>query len=125
MIKQDNVQKRLLLFLIGCIGTRSLVTLVAKNRRDLLPKLSILAAIVAAGFLVIYVFKLRETGREVFGEKIWWNDYRPLHALLYGLFSYTAISANYSSESWKFLAADTLLGLLLFIKHQVGSKATM
>ena len=28
---------------------------------------------------------LRKTGLEVFGDKIWWNNLRPIHGILYGL----------------------------------------
>ena len=55
------------------------------------------------------------TGSETFGEKIWWNDLRPVHAMLYFLFAYNAIIGN--QQSWIYLLADVLLGLISFLIH--------
>ncbi len=111
-----TIHKRFLLFLIGCIGIRSLLTYTAKNiNRDYMPYLGYLAIIPAIGFAYIYATDSRQTGGEVFGDKIWWNDLRPIHALLYGLFAYGAIHKQ--SDSWKFLLADVILGLISFLYH--------
>ena len=112
----NTIQKRFLLFLFGCIGTRLAFTLLAKNiSLAFLPYLGYLALIPAIGFLVIYVFGLRKTGVEVFGNAIWWNDLRPLHAIFYGTFSYLAIQKN--SKAWIVLLIDTLVGLGVFLRH--------
>ena len=80
----NDIQKRFLLFIIGCIGTRSLFVYVAKNAGPkYLPLLGYLALLPAIGFIYIYLTGSRKTGAEVFGEKIWWNDLRPLHSLIY------------------------------------------
>jgi hypothetical protein len=55
----------------------------------------------------------RKTGQEVFGEKIWWNDLRPLHSLLYFLFAYNAITGN--KNSWVYLLIDVIIGLVSFL----------
>mgnify|MGYP001558604715 FL=1 len=73
-----------------------------------------LAIIPAIGFLLIYFGNLRKTGAEVFGEKIWWNNLRPLHGLLWGLFAYYAMQNN--NDAWKILLLDTLIGLFSFSK---------
>lgn len=117
-----NIHKRILLFLIGCIGTRSLLVYIAKTT-DLtyLPYLGYLALLPAAGFMYIFLTGIRKTGFEVFGEKIWWNNLRPVHALLYTLFAYNAIHKN--KNSWMFLLADVVFGLLSFLWHHysIGS----
>ena len=112
----NNIQKRFLLFLVGCMGTRFLFAYVAKVV-DLkyLPYLGIVALLIAVGFTYIYLTKSRETGLEVFGEKIWWNDLRPVHAGFYGLFAYNAIQKN--PKSWMFLLVDVLVGLVSFLTH--------
>lgn len=108
------IQKRFVLFLFGCIGTRTLITLLAKNINiDYLPILGYIALIVAFGFSYIYVTGSRTHGIEVGGEKIWWNSLRPIHAFLFFLFSYAAITKN--THAWKILAIDTILGLLAFL----------
>ena len=110
----NDIQKRFLLFLIGCIGTRTLFVLIAKNASSkYLPLLGYLALLPAIGFIYIYFTGSRKTGAEVFGEKIWWNDLRPLHSFIYFLFAYNAIIGN--SKAWIYLLIDVIIGLISFL----------
>jgi hypothetical protein len=110
----NDIQKRFLLFLIGCIGTRTLFVLIAKNAGPkYLPLLGYLALLPAIGFIYIYLTGSRKTGGEVFGEKIWWNDLRPIHSLLYFLFAYNAIIGN--TKAWMYLLVDVIFGLISFL----------
>jgi len=112
----NNLQNRFLLFLIGCIGTRFIFVLLAKNIGiNYLPYLGYLALLPAIGFMYIYLTGSRQTGAEVFGEKIWWNDLRPLHSLLYFLFAYNAIIGN--KQAWIYLLVDVLIGLISFLVY--------
>lgn len=112
----NTLQKRFLLFLVGCIGTRAAFVYIAKTiRPEYLPYMGYLALLPAFGFLFIYLTKSRETGAEVFGDKIWWNDLRPIHSLLYGLFAYNAIMMN--SSAWKYLLVDVSVGFISFLMH--------
>jgi hypothetical protein len=113
----NNIQKRFLLFLIGCIVTRLSFVYIAKNSNiAMLKNLGFLALLPAIGFTYIYLTDTRKTGQEVFGDKIWWNDLRPIHALLYFLFSYNAINGN--KNAWIYLLVDVLIGLnSFFIFH--------
>jgi len=104
------------MFLIGCIGVRSLFVVLAKNiHTPYLKYLGYLALLPAVGFMYIYVTGSRQTGAEVFGEKIWWNDLRPVHSILYFLFAYYAILGN--EHAWIFLLLDVIIGLLSFLLH--------
>ena len=110
----NDIQKRFLLFIIGCIGTRTLFVYVAKNAgQKYLPLLGYLALLPAFGFIYIYLTGSRKTGAEVFGEKIWWNDLRPLHSLFYFLFAYNAIIGN--AKAWLDLLVDVVFGLISFL----------
>ena len=110
----NDIQKRFLLFLIGCIGTRTLFVYVAKYAGEkYLPLLGYLALLPAIGFIYIYLTGSRKTGAEVLGEKIWWNDLRPLHSLLYFLFAYNAIIGN--NKAWIYLLVDVIVGLVSFL----------
>lgn len=110
----NQIQKRFLLFLIGCIGMRILFVFIAKSTSvTYLPYLGYLALLPALGFAYIYLTGSRKTGQEVFGEKIWWNDLRPLHSLLYFLFAYNAIQAN--KNSWVYLLIDVIIGIFSFL----------
>ncbi len=108
--------KRFLLFLIGCIGTRSLLVYIAKNLNITgLKYMGYLALLPAIGFFYIYLTGSRPTGPEVFGDKIWWNDLRPIHGLLYLLFAYNAI--NGVPGAYLYLLADVIFGLASFFVH--------
>ncbi len=113
----NDSQKRLYLFLFGCIGTRLLLTYAAANvSKNILVYMGYLALLPAFGFSIIYAFGLRKTGPEVFGEKIWWNNIRPIHALLYFTFAYLAI--NKCSNAWKVLLLDVMIGLASFLNNR-------
>ena len=68
----NNLKQRIVLFLVGCIGIRSLFVIIAKYINA-----SYLALLPAIGFMYIYLTGSRKTGPETFGEKIWWNNLRP------------------------------------------------
>jgi membrane protein insertase Oxa1/YidC/SpoIIIJ len=111
----NNIQKRFFLFIFGCVTTRLLFVYIAKNiKSKYLPILGYLALIPALGFIYIYLNNLRQTGQEVFGDKIWWNDIRPIHSFLYFLFFFMAINRN--KNSWIVLLIDVLFGLTMFLK---------
>lgn len=110
----NTIQKRFLLFLIGCIGTRSLLVYIAKTTsKTLLMYMGYLALLPAIGFFYLFFSGTRQTGAEVFGEKIWWNNLRPIHGLLYALFAYNAITGN--TGAWIYLLVDVLVGLTSFL----------
>ena len=109
----NHLQQRFLLFLIGCIGIRALFVIIAKYiDTKYLKYLGYLALLPAIGFIYIYVTGSRKTGGEVFGEKIWWNNLRPIHSILYFLFAYNAIVGN--KQSWIYLLVDVSIGDVCF-----------
>jgi hypothetical protein len=67
------------------------------------------------GFSYIWITNSRKTGAEVMGDKIWWNDLRPIHSLLYGLFAYSAINKN--ENAWIYLLIDVIIGFVSFLRH--------
>ena len=110
----NTIQKRFLLFLIGCIGTRTLFVLLAKNaNKTYLQYMGYLALLPAIGFFYLFLTGSRKTGAEVFGDKIWWNNLRPVHGLMYFLFAYNAITGN--SFAWVYLLVDVIIGLVSFL----------
>lgn len=110
----NTIQERFLLFLFGCIGTRSLLVYLAKNSSILYLKyMGYLALLPAIGFMYLFLSGSRTTGAETFGAKIWWNNLRPIHGIIYFLFSYNAIIGNQSA--WKYLLVDVIFGLISFL----------
>jgi len=113
-INMNTIQKRFLLFLFGCIGTRSLLVYLAKNvNKTYLKYMGYLSLLPAIGFFYLFLSGARKTGAEVFGDKIWWNDLRPVHGLMYLLFSYNAINGNLNA--WIYLLVDVIIGLISFL----------
>ena len=101
-----------LLFLFGCIPTRILLALTPFYLNKYL--IIIFLLVVAISYLLIFKFHLRETGPEVFGHKIWWNNLRPIHALIYLIASYF-IYNNKQNIGSKFLFLDVYIGLVAHI----------
>ena len=110
----NTIQKRFLLFLFGCIGTRSLFVYLAKNASTVfLQYMGYLSILPAIGFFYLFFTGSRKTGPEVFGDKIWWNNLRPIHGLMYSLFAYHAINGN--PFAWIYLLIDVIIGLASFL----------
>jgi hypothetical protein len=112
----NDLQKRFYLFLFGCIGVRALFTVAAAYASvPVLYILGIVAIFPVLGWLNIMLFGERDTGPEVFGGRIWWQNLRPLHTLLWAGFAYRAISGFRSA--YQLLAIDTFVGLCAFLFH--------
>ena len=110
----NTTQKRFLLFLIGCIGIRTLLVYLAKNvDKTNLKYMGYLSLLPAIGFFYLFFTGSRKTGAEVFGDKIWWTNLRPVHGFLYLLFSYNAINGNLNA--WMYLLVDVVIGLISFL----------
>jgi hypothetical protein len=110
----NNIQKRFLLFLFGCIPTRLALVYLAKNISiNYLPILGYITLIIGISFAYLFLSGTRQTGVEVFGDKIWWNNLRPIHSTLYLIFSYYAI--NKMREGWIYLLVDVIFGLFSFL----------
>jgi hypothetical protein len=119
-----TIEKRFLLFLVGCIGSRLLLVYLAKNIDiKFLKYMGYLLLLPAFGFFYIYFTGIRKRGGEVFGDKIWWNDLRPIHGILYLLFSYNAINGN--KNAWIFLLVDVIFGLTSFLTYHFVIKGVM
>ncbi len=112
---------RLFLFLFGCIGTRLLFTITSALVKGwYLTLLGLLAFIPVIGWFYIIFIGKRDTGMEVFGDKIWWKQLRPIHMLLWCFFSYLAIHQNH--YAWIVLLIDTLFGLSAFLYYHWKQK---
>lgn len=118
----NTIQKRFLAFLLLCIPVRIGFVFIAK-KVDIkyLPYLGYLAILPAIGFAYIYIFGKRKTGGETFGQKIWWNNLRPLHSILYFIFAYLALKK--SNNAYIPLLLDVIIGLISFViyHYSVGS----
>jgi hypothetical protein len=118
------------LFLIGCIGVRSLIAYTAyylstkptEKNKKLLNVLATIAILIGIGFLTIFITGSRKTGIETGGKTIWWNNWRPIFGILWLLFGITALKGV--SWCWIFLLLDVILGLTIFIyEHSYKQKS--
>jgi hypothetical protein len=108
------LQKRALLFLLGCVPARLALVLAALR----LPTGLVAAglAIPAAGMALIYATGARKTGAETLGAPIWWNQLRPVHAGAYALAAGLLLRRRRAAAAWV-LGADVAFGLVAFVVH--------
>jgi hypothetical protein len=109
-----------LLFLTACIPLRLLLAYLAKIQlANSFPirAMGFSYLLIGIAMMSIYFFGLRPTGVEA-GGAIWWNRIRPLHAILYFIFAYLALTG--SPSAWMVLLADVALGLTVFTIHYIG-----
>lgn len=74
--------------------------------------LSIILLIMGLGFIYQYMAKVRKVG--AFGQKIWWHNYRPIHAILYILGGVLL----YMKNKYAFIPIllDTIIGIIVYLK---------
>jgi len=118
--------KRTSLFLLGCMGVRLSIAFAAwKWQTTSSPNLQYLiyaALLLTAGWMIIWGFRLRSTGMEAADAdqkegEIWWDDSRPIHAVLYLMFAIAA--CNNVPYAWSFLLLDAIFGLVQWIRHRM------
>lgn len=106
-----------IIFLLGCIGTRLLLSVYSKYSKYS-KLLNLTTFIIGLSFIFLYIFDLRKTGFEATNNIIWWNEIRPIHGSLYLLFSIYYYKNN--NQSWLFLLIDTLIGLFYYIHKKIS-----
>ena len=112
----NDLQKRWVMFLLGCIPTRFLLAyILSKLSQTHLKIAGTVLLLPAFGFLYIYITGLRKTGAETLGAPIWWNHLRPVHALLYLVSAIMALQGN--KRAYMPIVIDTLFGLVAFTSH--------
>ena len=113
----NKLQKRFTLFLLGCIPVRFLFVYIAKNIPiNYLPLTAPITLIMGLGFFYTF-FSEKKTG-STFNQIAWWNNLRPIHGLLYILYSYYAYKKN--SDAYKILLFDVIFGLLSFFIYHIS-----
>jgi hypothetical protein len=118
----NKQQKRMFLFLAGCIPARMGVVYLARTATtQTLPLMGFLALFPAVGFLYFFLTGTRTTGPEVLGDRIWWNALRPLHAAFWAAFAVLALFGY--NKAWILLLIDVLVGISAFTLHHVGFQA--
>ena len=117
----SDIQKRFLVFFLGCIPVRSALVYMSRNiDKEHLRWMGYLALLPAIGFMY-YFFRWSDTKGLALFKEIWWNNMRPIHGLLYFAFAYYAIYGK-RDMAWKTLTVDVILGIVVFLMHYLKSK---
>lgn len=113
--------RRATLFIVGCIGLRTLFAVIAKRAPpERLEQLGYVALIPAMALLVLWLTDGRaETAAA--GGTTWWMHWRVVHAAFY--FSFARMAIAQEKQAWMPLAADAVLALGLWGTHRVGGVA--
>ena len=113
-IKLDK-NKRIMLFIFGCLFARSIPIIILKK----IPKLSIIIVLFYLGiglsFLKTFMFSKSKFG--FFGGKVWWNNLRLFHSLIYLLFVVLFITTK--KLYINLLIFDLVISLLSVINNYV------
>ena len=72
------------------------------------------AVIISLSFMYQFLFNAKKKG--AFGGEPWWNNMRPVHALLYMLFA-VLIFIGKGNTAWGVLLLDISIGIAAFVKH--------
>jgi hypothetical protein len=62
------------------MGTRVALVYLAYKYPQFLRPMSFMALAISLGFMYIWANGLRQNPAEAGGEKVWWNDMRPVHS---------------------------------------------
>ena len=111
---KNNMKKRLLMFLFGCVVTRLFLVFFIKNNPKYLKFYSIIAFIISLGFMYVYLTNNKSTEVVTFGDDVWWHSIRPIHSFFYLCFAILAFNNN--KNSWIILLIDIIFGLSMFLK---------
>ena len=96
-----------------CILVRLSLAFFIKNLKGTWLKISsFIGFFIGFGFLKMILIN-RTDG--AFGQKVWWGDYRIIHAILYFMFGILAF--NKHQLSYLPILIDTILGLIFYINN--------
>ena len=109
--------KNIFYYFIICILLRSLFVLMAYElNTNLVYYMAFPAVLISIGFLVSYTkYKPKDLG--VFGGKVWWNNLRFIHGIIYGIFAYMAFTQN--KLAYIPLLVDVIIGISSFLLHYI------
>lgn len=106
-------QERILYFLLGCIGVRTILALAPLYiPENMLPLLAFITLTIGLSFLYLYTTNRRMNAPEG-GGITWWAKYRLIHGLLYLAASIYLFQKQ--QTAWVPLTIDVLLGLIVFL----------
>lgn len=108
----------ILLFLVACIPTRLLIAYTAyyieTYNSEYLLHMAVFSLLIGFGFLY-NIFNERKIG--AFHQKVWWQNYRYIHACLF--LGYGFMSLNKIPSAYVLLFFDAMLGMYFFVNKRI------
>lgn len=114
------MNKIIKLFLLLCLPGRLIIAYFGEKvlKTNYKYYYAILTLLIGISFLYQYLSNYRKLG--AFSQKVWWSNYRILHAFNYLFYSYLILLPNKLTKySYLTLYLDAFLGLFLFILNKV------
>lgn len=108
-----------LLFLYLCIPLRIFLIYLAKNKQKYLKVMAIFAIFIGCGFTYYYFSGTRTIGPETFGELIWWNDLRIVHA--FNFFTFAFLCFFKPNIAYIPLVIDVIIGFISWLLYRFGN----
>jgi hypothetical protein len=114
-------QQQIFTFLVGCIGTRIALSIIAKKSSgNNLQYIGLFASIISLSFVYMFFNNDKKNGSKGFsGAIIWWKSLRLVHAFLFMLFAYFAYYEN--KKAWMILLVDAFIGFGAWYLHYYQS----
>lgn len=119
---------RVLTFLFGCILVRIILAVLAYLAGTYDNKIGLVlmgwgALIIAVGFLTLYFSGGNATADKQLeiwedDKKLWWSNLRVFHGMMYLAFFISAVIYKLP-QSYLFLVVDVIVGLLVWIAHNM------
>tara|TARA_B100000963_G_scaffold348556_1_gene356318 strand:+ start:40739 stop:41095 length:357 start_codon:yes stop_codon:yes gene_type:complete len=114
----NNKKSIIFLFIFGCFLARTMIAytayIITIKYLNYLPLAGYVGLIISLGFAYNIVMG-RNKG--AFNQRVWWQNYRYIHSLIFFIFALLAINKN--QEAYKLLFLDALLGLLFFMRKRL------
>ncbi len=103
-------------FLLFCIPLRLLLAYLTYALPQYAKQFGFLFAIMAVSFLMLYLTDGRMKAPEAGPTGTWWAPFRIVHAVLYFVAAYLALTGRIK-QAWMPLVADALFGLVVSYRH--------
>ena len=109
---------RACVFLFFCLGSRTLLAYIAyKYIKYTIIKYLLILFTVTASIIWLYYYFIKDKTFSRLSGKVWWNNMRIIHSILYLTFAGLVITNK--KWAWKLLALDVLIGFIGWILHRI------
>lgn len=105
-----------ILFMLCLLVRFTLTYIVSRLDRKWLKVVGIFGLLISGGFIYNYMINKSVGG---LGGRVWWQNYRPIHAGLYAAFGLMALMGD--KKAYIPLLMDTIIGMVVFVYYKINS----